>query len=138
MRSQRDNTCWLGGAPSQLLHIQAICSSTRQMKPIPGVALNPLRSTSICFSTYTPTQRERYPGYSVVHRTAVFRVYSAVFGDPRFSSPPIMATSADIPGAASNASAGLLTLPHGLTMDNTYGAVLLGTFFGLMLVLPLI
>ena len=36
--------------------------------------------------------------------------------------------------AASSALAGLLALPAGLTMDNTYGAALLGTFFALMLV----
>ena len=35
---------------------------------------------------------------------------------------------------ASIASAGLSALPHGITMDNTYGAVLLGTFFALMYV----
>ena len=36
--------------------------------------------------------------------------------------------------AASSSLAGLLALPAGLTMDNTYGAALLGTFFALMLV----
>ena len=32
---------------------------------------------------------------------------------------------------------GLPPLPDGLTMDNTYGAALLGTFFALMCVLSL-
>ena len=38
----------------------------------------------------------------------------------------------------SNPPAGLPQLPHGVTMENTYGAMLLGTFFSLMFVVSLV
>ena len=38
----------------------------------------------------------------------------------------------------SNPLAGLPQMPHGVTMENTYGAMLLGTFFSLMFVVSLV
>ncbi|KAM5544724.1 hypothetical protein V8D89_001622 [Ganoderma adspersum] len=44
-----------------------------------------------------------------------------------------MSTPANTTDATSSSLAGLLALPPGLTMDNTYGAALLGTFFALIM-----
>lgn len=47
-------------------------------------------------------------------------------------SSPTMATAANGTDGAPIPLVGLLVLPNGLTMDNTYGAVLPGAFFSLM------
>ena len=49
-------------------------------------------------------------------------------------SSSVMATAADTANTSSSPFAGFPTLPHGLSMDNTYGAALLGTFLALMCV----
>ncbi|KAI1784889.1 hypothetical protein LXA43DRAFT_173992 [Ganoderma leucocontextum] len=52
---------------------------------------------------------------------------------PNAPRPPAMNASANATGAASSPLAGLPSLPAGLTMNNTYGAALLGTFFALIM-----
>ena len=69
-------------------------------------------------------------------RPRVFPVYrAAAVPSQRSSSPNLSmdpsATANANATAAANPLAGL-SLPDGLTMDNTYGAALLGTFFALM------
>ena len=62
-----------------------------------------------------------------------YRFYRPVEGTSSSKiSSPTMATAANGTDRAPIPLVGLLALPNGLTMDNTYGAVLLGAFFSLM------